>query len=94
MKYHVVIVSLLIGLLIELEVRAEEAVMQGAITKITQSELDFEGETYSLSPLAECLAEGAKTTCGTLAGVGYAEEARVVVNNGRVVRIEVLKLWN
>jgi len=39
----------------------------------------------------ECWA-GPRTTCGTLAGIGYIDKARITLRNGVAVRIEVLEL--
>jgi hypothetical protein len=33
-----------------------------------------------------------RTTCGTLAGIGYIDKARVTVRDGYAIRIEVLEL--
>lgn len=33
-----------------------------------------------------------RTTCGTLAGIGYIDKARVTIRDGYAIRIEVLEL--
>lgn len=41
----------------------------------------------------QCFMGGdARTSCGTLAGVGYITKARVTLDNGLVMKIEVLEM--
>ncbi len=37
-------------------------------------------------------AAGYQVTCGTLAQVGYIDKARLRIENGKVMRVEVLEL--
>lgn len=40
----------------------------------------------------QCYVNQVRITCGTLASVGYVDHARVVVENGYAVRIDVLQM--
>lgn len=75
----------------------------GVVPKITTKFVEIDGASYPLmrgdsqemrrsSPdVTECWSRY-RTTCGTLAGIGFIDRARVTVRNGYAVRIEVLEL--
>lgn len=74
----------------------------GYVDKITTRHVWIGGQVYPLvrgdttnlrlppHEATECLI-GQRITCGTLAGVGYIDKARVTVRNGVALRIEVLE---
>lgn len=75
----------------------------GYVSKITTDYVEIRGESFPLFnggsndmraryPAAtECWAKE-RTTCGTLAGVGYIDKARVTLRNGVAIRIQVLEM--
>lgn len=60
---------------------AQYAVLRGGETNLNVT-----------SGTTQCYANQARITCGTLAAVGYVDHARVVVDNGNALRIDVLQL--
>jgi hypothetical protein len=75
----------------------------GRVGKITVKNIEIDGKNYPLlkgesedlrarvGEVTEC-REKYRMTCGTLAGVGYIDKARVTIRNGIAMRIEVLEL--
>lgn len=75
----------------------------GYVSSITTDFVEIRGKSYPLFngdsndmraryPAAtECWAKE-RTTCGTLAGVGYIDKARVTLRNGVAIRIQVLEM--
>ncbi|HNQ03955.1 MAG TPA: hypothetical protein PKH69_05025 [Thiobacillaceae bacterium] len=75
----------------------------GYVSQITMKHVEIEGKRYPLlqgdsqdmrstSPrMTQCWA-GERTTCGTLAGIGYIHRARVVLRDGAAIRVEVLEM--
>lgn len=82
---------------------ARETTLLGNVSKVTTGFVEIEGKTFPLKngasndvrassrEVTECWA-GTRTTCGTLAGVGYIQKAKVTVRDGVAVRIEVLEM--
>jgi hypothetical protein len=82
---------------------AANGVIEGYVPKITVKQVEIEGRVYPLvrghsedmkstaGRETECWAQY-RTTCGTLAGVGYIDKARVTIRNGYAMKIEVLEL--
>ena len=75
----------------------------GYVPEITVGHIWIEGNTYqlihgdsndlnSVQGITECRVGTHRVTCGTLAGVGYIDRARVTVSGGAATRIEVLEL--
>lgn len=75
----------------------------GQVSRITTDFVEIRGKSYPLfngasndmratsQAATECWAKE-RTTCGTLAGVGYIEKARVTLRNGVAIRIQVLEM--
>ncbi len=75
----------------------------GRVAKITVKNIEIDGKTYPLlkgesenlranvGEVTEC-REKYRMTCGTLAGVGYIDKAKVTIRNGIAMRVEVLEL--
>lgn len=75
----------------------------GQVSRITTDFVEVRGQSYPLfngasndmratsRAATECWAKE-RTTCGTLAGVGYIEKARVTLRNGVAIRIQVLEM--
>lgn len=54
---------------------------------------DSKDLSSSYGTATQCFVEGnARTTCSTLAGVGYITKARVTLDNGLVMKVEVLEM--
>lgn len=54
---------------------------------------DSKDLTSSYGTATQCFVAGnARTTCSTLAGVGYITKARVTLDNGLVMKVEVLEM--
>lgn len=82
-------------------------VLEGYVPTITTEKLLFDGKNYPLVKGAladnsvkwpqatEChvkLQPEYQITCGTLAQVGYIDKARLLIEDGKVARVEVLEL--
>jgi hypothetical protein len=70
-------------------------VVEGRLTQITTDRVTVDGtRTYAIDPeRTECFDfRSDRTTCGTLALIGYAEKARVTVIGTLVKRIDLLEL--
>lgn len=77
----------------------------GYVSEITTERVVINGESFPLRngksnnmqvrfPKAtECwVSDKARTTCGTIAGVGYIHKARVTLHNDTAARIEVIEM--
>lgn len=54
---------------------------------------DSKDMTSAYGTVTQCFVErGARTTCSTLAGVGFISKAKVTLDNGVVMKIEVLEM--
>lgn len=71
---------------------ADSGTHEGAI-RINARQVAIGGKDYGWTSRTECRdTSGVRMTCGTLAQVGYADRARVVVEDDTVTRIDVLVL--
>lgn len=78
--------------------------IEGKISHIDRKTLTIKGKTYPLlnggstdfkalpSAATQCWVNGARLTCGTLAAVGYVDEARVTLENGVVSKVEIIQM--
>jgi hypothetical protein len=74
---------------------AQPRVYEARLVQITRTDVTIEGlGTYPLDPaVLECFDfRKERTTCETLAGVGYADRARITFVSGKVRRIDILEL--
>lgn len=66
----------------------------GEITQISSQSVTIGGKKFAFEPgQAECYdASNQKMTCETLVAVGYADEASIMIDRGRIKRIRVIRL--
>ncbi|OYY93088.1 MAG: hypothetical protein B7Y41_13325 [Hydrogenophilales bacterium 28-61-23] len=80
-----------------------DSIIVGNVPRITVKQVEIDGVSYPLlkgdsqnmratsETATECWSKY-RTTCGTLAGIGYIDKASVTIQNGIAIRVEVLEL--
>lgn len=85
------------------EVSAAPLGVEGRISDITKNFVVIKENKFPLlrgdetnlrvdAGTTHCFVNQVRVTCGTLAAVGYVDHARVTIENGYAVRIDVLQM--
>lgn len=90
--YQKLCCAICVGLVSSMPAVAQTGALEGEIS-INATHVTIAGREYKWSSQTECRDDRqVKLTCRTLAAVGYADRARVVIAGDKVIRIDILIL--